>query len=160
MQLPLFEETVQVDASALARCLQAEAVAIDVETETRWPGRGPRVDYGLSYAADVTVIALAWNEASSLQATVMAAPFDTQVSEFLKALFTRKVPVIAHNAVFDMRQLRRLTDGRIPERIWDTHVMARLLQPAVNTGYSLLSVAAALEIPFPEHQQAMKGQRT
>jgi DNA polymerase I-like protein with 3'-5' exonuclease and polymerase domains len=160
MQLPLFEETFQVNANALARCLQAEAVAIDVETETRWPGRGPRVDYGLSYAADVTVIALAWNEASGLQATVLAAPFDAQVREFLTTLFARKVQVIAHNAVFDMRQLSRLTDGRIPDLIWDTHVMARLLQPAVTTGYSLLSVAAALEIPFPEHQQTMKGQRS
>jgi DNA polymerase I-like protein with 3'-5' exonuclease and polymerase domains len=38
--------------------------------------------------------------------------------------------------------------------------MARLLHPAVNVSYSLLAVAATLGIPFPERQQAMKGQRS
>ena len=61
MQLSLFQETFEPDSQALARCLKASLVAVDVETETRWPGRGPRIDYGLSYSADLTVIALAWD---------------------------------------------------------------------------------------------------
>ena len=56
MQLPLFVEHFPVDHEALAACLKAPAIAVDVETETRWPGRGPRHDFGLSYPADVTVI--------------------------------------------------------------------------------------------------------
>jgi hypothetical protein len=130
-----------------------------VETETRWPGRGPKVDYGLSYSADVTVIALAWSEADEIKTTALAAPFNSVIHEFLKALFNRANTIVAHNAVFDMRQLSKLTDGLIPEQLWDTQSMARLLHPAVNVSYGLLSVASMLDIAFPERQQSMKGQR-
>jgi DNA polymerase I-like protein with 3'-5' exonuclease and polymerase domains len=37
--------------------------------------------------------------------------------------------------------------------------MARLLHPAVDVSYSLLSVASTLGIAYPERQQALKGQR-
>ena len=40
MQLSLFEETHEQDNAALQRCLKAEAVAVDIETDTRWPGHG------------------------------------------------------------------------------------------------------------------------
>lgn len=160
MQLSLFQEEIHPhDSAALESCLKAEAVAVDIETETRWPGHGPRLDYGLSYSAAVTVIALAWSEGQNLRTTALAAPFDDSVKDFLVRLFERPVPIIAHNAVFDIRQLSKLTDGRIPTTIWDTQSMARLLHPAVNTSYSLLSVATMLDIPFPERQQDMKGQR-
>lgn len=160
MQLSLFQEEIRPhDSAALASCLKAEAVAVDIETETRWPGHGPRLDYGLSYSAAVTVIALAWSEGQNLRTTALAAPFDDSIKDFLVRLFERSIPVIAHNAVFDIRQISKLTDGRIPTTIWDTQSMARLLHPAVNTSYSLLSVAAMLDIPFPERQQDMKGQR-
>jgi DNA polymerase I-like protein with 3'-5' exonuclease and polymerase domains len=159
MQLPLFPETHEVDLAALDRCLKAEVVAVDVETETRWPGVGPRLDYGLSYSADVTVIGLAWVEGGEIQTTALAAPFDQGVKHFLKTLFNSSALIIAHNAVFDVRQLSRLTDGQIPRHIWDTQSMARMLHPAVDASYSLLAVASALKIPFPERQQAMKGQR-
>src|SRR5258706_16084076 len=100
MQLSLFEATTHPqDHSALERCLKAEAVSVDIETETRWPGRGPKLDYGLSYSAAVTVIALAWAEGGGISTTVLAAPFDEQVCDFLKTLFARPVPIIAHNAV-------------------------------------------------------------
>lgn len=160
MQLPLFQETHEPDTQALARCLNAEVVALDVETETRWLGSGPRVDYGLSYPADVTIIALAWEENGALQTTVLAAPFDDRVRQFLKTLFRQPIALVAHNAVFDIRQLSKLSDGLIPQHIWDTQTMARLLHPAVNASYSLLSVAAALNIPIPERQQALKAQRS
>lgn len=159
MQLPLFEEHHEPDREALARCLQASAVAVDVETETRWPGIGPRVDYGLSYAADITVIALAWQTGGELTTTVLASPFDASIRDFLRQLFDPARLIIAHNAVFDLRQLSRLTDGLIPERIWDTQSMARLLSPAVDASYSLLAVARVLGLHVPERQAALKGQR-
>ncbi|MBK8137293.1 MAG: hypothetical protein IPK52_15955 [Chloroflexi bacterium] len=43
--------------------------------------------------------------------------------------------IIAHNAVFDLRQLSKLTGGLVPERIWDTQSMARLIHPAVDLRY-------------------------
>jgi DNA polymerase I-like protein with 3'-5' exonuclease and polymerase domains len=160
MQLSMFQETHALDYAALQRCLKAEAVSVDIETDTRWPGRGPKLDYGLSYSAAVTVIALAWPENGQISTTVLAAPFDEQTVDFLKTLFARSVPIIAHNAVFDTRQLSKLTGGLIPNLIWDTQSMARLLHPEVNISYSLLSVAAMLNIPVPERQEAMKGQRS
>ncbi|HVU14921.1 MAG TPA: DNA polymerase [Phototrophicaceae bacterium] len=159
MQLSLFQETVEVDAAALADCLKAEVVAVDLETETRWPGIGPKLDYGLSYPAAVTTIALAWEAGNVIQTTALAAPFDERVLAFLKTLIARPALFVAHNAVFDFRQLSKLVDGDIPERVWDTQSMARLLHPAVNVSYSLLSVAAMLHVPFDDHQAAMKGQR-
>lgn len=159
MQLPLFQEIHPIDTAALKRCQRAEIVAVDIETETRWPGQGPRLDYGLSYPAAVTVIALAWLEGQQIQTTVLAAPFDELVTEFLKTLFKNVRVLVAHNAVFDLRQLSKLTDGQIPAYIWDTQTMARLLHPAVDARYNLLAVAETLGIPFPDRQQAMKGQR-
>ena len=45
MQLPLFEEH-QARSGGAARCLSAGVVAIDIETDTRWQGVGPKLDYG------------------------------------------------------------------------------------------------------------------
>lgn len=160
LQLPLFQETHAPDMEALARCLTANAVAVDVETETRWPGTGPKQDYGLSYAAEVTIIALAWAEDNAIRTTALAAPFDQPIRDFLVTLFQRPIMIVAHNAVFDVRQLSKLTAGRIPHSVWDTQSMARLMHPAVSASYSLLSVARTLEISFPERQQSMKGQRS
>src|SRR5690606_38347035 len=159
MQLSLFHETHEHDLDALQRCLKAPIVAVDVETETRWPGTGPKLDYGLSYCAAVTVIALAWSEGSTITTPAVAAPFDENIRDFLKTLFSPTRWIIAHNAVFDIRQLSKLTDGQIPAQIWDTQTTARLLHPAVDVSYSLLGVAGMLGIPFPERQQALKGQR-
>jgi DNA polymerase I-like protein with 3'-5' exonuclease and polymerase domains len=159
MQLPLFEEPAYYDDEALTRCLHADAVALDIETETRWPGSGPRLDYGLSYPAEITIIALAWSEAGQPHTSVLTAPFDEQVRVFLKALFGRETPLVAHNAVFDLRQLSKLTEGQLPRSIWDTYVMARLLHPAVNASYNLIAVAKALGIPVPDEQPDLKHQR-
>ncbi len=159
MQLPLFQETHEPDHEALRRCLRADVVALDIETETRCQGIGPRVDFGLSYPADVTVIALAWREGEDIQTTALAAPFDDAIQAYLKSLFSQPTLIVAHNAVFDLRQLSRLTEGELPDRVWDTQSMARLLHPAVDVSYSLLGVAAMLGIPVPERQAALKGQR-
>jgi DNA polymerase I-like protein with 3'-5' exonuclease and polymerase domains len=160
MQLPLFEEIHETDTQALERCLRAEVVALDIETETRWPGTGPHVDYGLSYQADVTVIALAWTENDAITTTALAAPFDDSVRDFLIRLFDPSRMIVAHNAVFDIRQLSKLTGGVIPDKVWDTASMARLMHPAVDMRYNLLSVADSLGIAYPERQSSMKGQRS
>lgn len=159
MQLPLFVEHFPTDHQALQRCLLAPVVAVDIETETRWPGQGPHHDYGLSYPAPVIIIALAWREGNTLQTTSLVEPFDDPALQFLHELFASETTIVAHNAVFDIRQLSRLTQGRIPHHIWDTMVMARLLHPAVRMRYGLLGVAKALEIPFPEDQRDLKGKR-
>ncbi len=160
MQLPLFEEEViEPDHEALAGCLRASVVALDIETETRWQGLGPRIDFGLSYPADITVIALAWDEGDTVTTTALAAPFGASVCDFLNTLFAEDRWIVAHNAVFDLRQLSKLTNGKLPRKIWDTQSMGRLLHPAVNASYSLLGTATALAIPFSEQQQAMKSQR-
>ncbi len=159
MQLPLFEETHEADYAALDRCLRAAVVSIDIETDTRWNGIGPKVDYGLSYPADVTVIAVAWEEAGGIRTTAVAAPFDQRVLGWLRTLIAGDATLVAHNAVFDFRQLSKLAGGQVPQRIWDTSAMARLLHPAVGVSYSVLAVASTLEIAFPERQQNMKGQR-
>lgn len=161
MQLPLFQEIHEPDTDALRRCLLATVVAVDIETQTRWPGSGPRMDYGLTYPADVTVIALAWTEGAGDQitTTALAAPFDDNIRTFLQTLFPQTALIVAHNAVFDTRQLSKLTGGLVPQRIWDTQSMARLMSPAVDASYSLLAVARSLNIPVPERQQAMKRQR-
>lgn len=159
MQLPLFVEHFPVDHDALARCLRVGAIAIDVETETRWPGHGPRHDFGLSYPADVIVIGLAWREDQSVRTTALSAPFETPALAFLKDLFGGEAMIVAHNAVFDMRQLSKLTGGSIPRRIWDTMSMARLLHPATRVHYNLTGVADMLGIPYSEQQAAMKGER-
>lgn len=159
MQLSLFPEIHEPDIDALTRCLAAGVVAVDIETDTRWPGIGPELDYGLSYPADVTVIGLAWAEDGVTQATALAAPFDEVATTFLIDLFNTVSLIIAHNAVFDVRQLSKLTAGRIPPRIWDTQSMARLLTPKVDAHYSLLGVAQSLGLPIPQSQQVMKTQR-
>src|SRR5262245_46481547 len=104
MQLPLFQEVHEPDTDALERCLQAEIVAVDIETQTRYPGHGPKLDYGLSYSADVTVIAMAWQEGDDIQTTALASPFTASLRAFLKTLFHPARWIIAHNAVFDIRQ--------------------------------------------------------
>jgi DNA polymerase-1 len=160
MQLRLFQESHEVDWAALNRCLQASIISIDVETDTRWAGRGPKLDYGLSYHAAVTIIALAWLENGKIETTAIAAPFTPDSLDFLKKLFQGTALFVAHNAVFDMRQLGKLSGGIIPARIWDTMAMARLLHPRLDTSYNLISVASMLTIPVPERQASMKQQRS
>lgn len=159
MQLPLFQESIELDAEALARCLRAAVVALDVETDTRWSGIGPQADYGLSYPSDIIVIALAWTEDGAIRTTALAAPLESRALEFVGRLIGSETLLVAHNAVFDFRQVSKLVSGAVPGRVWDTQAMARLLHPATNVSYSLLGVARMLGIPIPEEQEAMKGQR-
>src|SRR5258708_6718861 len=81
-QAGLFDEKPVVDSELLSRCLRASAVAIDIETETRWTGLGPKREFGLSYLAPITIIALAWREDDQLVNTALALPFDESVRAF------------------------------------------------------------------------------
>ncbi len=159
MQLPLFVEQYPTDYEALAACLRAEVAAIDAETETRWPGRGPRHDYGLCYPADVRIIALAWREGETIRTTALASPFEEAALDAIRRLFDGETLIAAHNAVFDTRQISRLIGGMVPRRIWDTMAMAQLLHPALKMSYSLIGVADALGIPIPAQQAALKEAR-
>jgi DNA polymerase I-like protein with 3'-5' exonuclease and polymerase domains len=155
----LTDTHIDVDRDALARALAAPVVAIDVETDTQWKGIGPKKDFGLSYSADITHIALVWQEGKEPTGTVLAAPFDDETLAWLVQLVKTSHTLVAHNAVFDFRQISRLTDGKIPDVIWDTQVMARLLHPAIGASYDLLSVAHMLGVETAKVQRETKGKR-
>jgi DNA polymerase I len=158
-QPSLFEIEHPVDLEAFHRALKSTELAVDIETETRWSGLGPKQEFGLSYAAEITVIALAWREGETILTTALASPFNEEVKASLKTLFQPDRTIIAHNAVFDIRQLSKYTDGVTPEHVWDTMIMARLLHPHSNMSYGLLSVAAMLDVPFSAEQARMKTER-
>lgn len=146
-----------VDMDQVKRAFAATLLALDIETETRWPGTGPEKDYGLSYASDVRVIGMAWERGS----TVVVGPFDPEFKQALIERFASPNTIVAHNAVFDMRGLSRLTGGTVPSSIWCTATMARLLHPdkCDAMGYGLLAVAKALGFDTDDQQQAMKSKR-
>lgn len=149
-----------VDREALGRALLAPHVAIDVETDTEWKGVGPSKDYGLSYCADITHIALVWMEqGEGITGTVLIAPFDQDTRDALTKLVSSAHTIIGHNLVFDIRQLSRLTGGNTPDITWCTQTMARLLHPQAQDRYDLISVAAALGLGSTELQRATKSKR-
>jgi DNA polymerase I-like protein with 3'-5' exonuclease and polymerase domains len=166
-QVLIPEDTRQaiVDREGLAYALKAAHVALDIETETRWPGTGPKKDYGLSYCAEPLYISLAWRESGhdgqpeGLRATVLGAPFDEETRAALRQLVDGSHTVIMHNAVFDARALSRLIGGATPENIWCTATMARLLHPVNNGSYNLVAVAAQLSVETSKEQREMKGER-
>jgi len=45
------------------------------------------MDYGLSYPADITVIALAWGDGESIDTTAFPVPFDASIRQYLTMLF-------------------------------------------------------------------------
>lgn len=148
-----------VDREALGRALLAPHVAIDVETDTEWKGVGLSRDFGLSYCADITHIALVWKETSGITGTVLIAPFDQATCESLTELVSTSHTMIAHNAVFDLRALSRLTGGKTPDNVYCTQTMARLLHPQLQDRYDLISVAAALGLGSTQVQRETKGKR-
>src|SRR5260221_4988217 len=101
MQPPLFIEEVPVDYDALQSCLRADVVSVDIETQTRWNGVGPSRDFGLSYCADITVIALAWRESAEIPTTALSAPFAAAVPEILDRLISTNTLVVVHNSRVD-----------------------------------------------------------
>jgi DNA polymerase I-like protein with 3'-5' exonuclease and polymerase domains len=154
------------DENLLAKAVGAPALAIDIETDTDYNRHkiGPEKDFGLSYCAPVTVVALAFRDTNSeIKCVVLSAPFDEKALNAVQRIMRRTAVVIAHNAVFDMRGLSKFSGGATPAVVWDTMIMARMLSGdrhlAMNREYHLLDVADVLGIPYPPYMRAMKKQR-
>ena len=64
----------------------------------------------LTLMGSLVLIALAWPEGETIQTTALAGPFDDRVRGFLMTLFQSDRLIVAHNAVFDVRQLSKLID--------------------------------------------------
>ena len=163
----------EYDPALLVEALAAPLLALDTETDTEYHGIGPDSGVGKSYVADVTTLALVWRKDGELKSLVMGMPFTESEFAAIREIMTNtrldfpysaiNRTVIAHNAVFDMRQLSRLSGGEVPAHIWDTMAMARLLHPGklirFGNRFALLYVVKALGIPYPEYMNAMKEQR-
>lgn len=163
-QISMFDaQPVTVNLEALySRGFTAPCLALDIETNTAWQGVGPEAEYGLSYPAEITVIAFAWPEGKDIHTAVYASPdgkYPLEFCERLRARFQEPRHVVAHNAVFDFRQLSKLTGGVTPESVHCTMVMERLINPMADRKYDLLSTASGYGIQFPDWMKAMKGKR-
>lgn len=66
--------------------------------------------------------------------------------------FNRHVPVIAHNAHFDMSTLRESTDAAIPEFFYADSMY--IAEPFVSGSKSLVNCAAALGVDVAHHHDA------
>lgn len=158
------QERIEVGRDHLPRLLQASEIAIDIETETRYNGTGPEKDFGLSYPAPVTVVALAARTSGKpgdtdgiLTVVLTGDAVDEGFIQTLREVFQSSKTIIAHNATFDFRGLGKLIGGLTPDHIWDTYVMQRLLSPTEK--YGLLEVAKTLGLDFPAWQAEVKTRR-
>lgn len=152
-------EVVPIAESDLAAIRRAAAVALDIECDTNWKDKFSSEKYGLSYVTEVTTIALAWKD-TDYRVIVRSAPFDPALLALICDLLNSNVELIAHNAVYDLRQLAgKLNGGVVKCQIWDTMVMARLLHSEKQDGFSLAETAQALGIEVTERHLAMKGKR-
>lgn len=134
-----------------------EPIAVDVETDTS-KTYGTIKEYGLSYLADVTVFSCAWYLDDTYHRLAFNAPFTKQQLALID-LALRHETVIAHNAVFDLRQLSRVC-STMPARVWCTQTMQRLLFPAVFGKYGLLDVAKTInDVDIPEFMFEQKKKR-
>ena len=165
-QMALFTPTKrETSVEVLQQALHAPVLSVDCETSTDpatsiamdAPGT-PSKDHGLSYCAPVTQIALAWEGHDDLATAVLEAPFSEGDHAFIQALMQRTNTVVAHNAVFDMRQLSKYSGGNVPDSIWCTATIARLLTPEIGR-FDLLSLADAYQIEYPAFMREMKGKR-
>jgi DNA polymerase I-like protein with 3'-5' exonuclease and polymerase domains len=153
-------ETVPYDAAALKEAIICPHIAVDIETETRWQGIGPEIEFGLSYVAPVTTVAIAYRQGAEIKTVVLCAPFDELALDAINFIMRRSAPIVCHNSVFDMRGISKLSGGAVPSFIWDTMIMARLIHPELmGKYYDLLSTAKALGIEYPAYMTEMKKKR-
>jgi DNA polymerase I-like protein with 3'-5' exonuclease and polymerase domains len=150
------------DEQAWQRAAAAQVVAIDVETQAeKKTGTlpGPTKKFGFSYPAPMISIAVSWKEGSDVHSTSvwLKDVSAEQVKPYLVKLFAESV-VVMHNAVFDARQLYKITSCA-PRRVWDTMVMEKLLASALDRSYSLLEVAKARGVVLEQGHAEMKGKR-
>ena len=117
-QLEMFVPTRLPDPTAeqIKALLAANAVAIDVEVETD-PAKGialghpgvPTRDYGLSFCAPISYLALAWySVANDPQYLILQAPFSELAQQVIKQLCEQDTrTLIGHNIVYDVRALAK-----------------------------------------------------
>jgi DNA polymerase I-like protein with 3'-5' exonuclease and polymerase domains len=136
----------------LNAALTMSAVSLDTETQTEYKGFGHKNNYGLSYPSDITHVSLAYrNNNNEIISEVIEAPFADKDRQFFTDLFNSNATIVCHNAVFDMRQMGKLTNNNVPKSIWCTLVMARLLHPSWGINYDLLSEASRLGVLIPQN---------
>jgi len=170
-QLDLFMQKQEANLSLLHTAIVAGVVSVDIETNTKFSGFGPKKKHGLSYPAEISAVAFSWLWKERFESLCLTAPFTDEGIGAVADLLQTDTLFVAHNAVFDMRGLGKLTGGVWPERVWDTQVMAKIIHPmrqwaktslpgAKRRGnYSLLAVAEALSIPIPEYMKDQKKLR-
>jgi len=162
--ITLHEDTIpDYDPERLHHILSSPVVCLDIETKTTYPGYGPEHEFGLSYITDILCISFAWGHDNDHIATLCVhgnQMHSIAFEEFMMNLFTGSRVIVGHNIVFDMRLITKWTGNtHLPEHIYDTQAMARLLTPTLDSGYSLLDTAKMLNLPVPESQKTMKSSR-
>ena len=169
IQPSLFAPTRLPDPTSeqIAAMLAAHTVALDVEVETDpakgialgYPGQ-PSRDYGLSYCAPISFLALAWQDehTHAMHSLVFQAPFTQAALDCIQALLTTdSYTLVGHGVNYDIRALGKHTLFA-GTQVWDTAVMARLLTPELGK-FDLLTVAENAGIVIPGHIRAMKKKR-
>src|SRR4030042_2371661 len=90
-QLPLVDERLKPDLDTLKLIIDSlsnvQAIALDVEAETEWPGEGPSEDYGLSYSAEITYLSLAFRVKGEVKGVVVQAPLPGEALAVLRWFF-------------------------------------------------------------------------
>jgi DNA polymerase-1 len=110
-------------AQLAERLAAAPAVAIDLETVGLDPRGGEVVGVGLAAAAAAYYVPTAHRFAD----TKDLLPDQLPPAEVAGALRLDRLPLVAHNAKFELKWLRRHASVE-PRFIWDTMVAARLLR--------------------------------
>lgn len=123
------------------------AIIVDVETQPNRerPADGPETEFGLSYPAPITHIALL--DTSTGKAEVHMRPFEGSLFDRLRAWYETET-IVGHNLVFDLRALSKHLGGATPRRVWCTLSNARILRPALNA-YNLARVASSFGVEVP-----------
>lgn len=151
----------QITSEMVNTILRSPAVAIDIETDTNGKTNGWfNDDYGLAFPSEVTTIALAWRE-KDYRVEYFTAPFPPELLTLIQGIFnSNTVTLVAHNAVFEARQLAgKLNGGFVNCNVHDTMVMARLLHPEKQSYYDLKNVAWAMGVSITEEHAMMKTHR-
>jgi hypothetical protein len=115
--------------------LHASHIGVDIETQTSprpgQPGAGLTTSFGLSYNADILAISLYADGKSVVWLDVdkMSEKEFAKLGAFLKKALARKVTLIGHNILFDLRHIGGHFGFELPPEtmVWDTMVMTRKL---------------------------------
>lgn len=161
----------QIVDPLLQDLLTAHYVAFDIETDTdhaaaKWPNK----DFGLSFVADPTVVSFSWRSADTgLEINSLTFGKEGLKSDAYKAavkhLLTTVDLIIAHNAVFDLRQLAgkpqfgAVGNGYIHGNVHDTMANARIIHPEKQQFFGMFYVANALGFKMTDEHLDAKSVR-